>query len=186
MFLLDIPYYRAKEEVIKTNEIVYRNPGEGAIDFAKHFTSDLTSDDALHIIRKLLKGRMHDKTDKRIKRCAYCGYYYRDKTRPNNSKTCCSKCKVDLDTLRRAIMRADKALLNPKKPKNERGHVWWLEYPFYVQEYEMLKHTWKYEAPYSPNKITAIHAAKQRDGIIGGKRKSKRIVPYSGRDEAVD
>ncbi|MDM5460003.1 hypothetical protein [Bacillus cereus] len=50
----------------------------------------------------------------------------------------------------------------------------------------MLKHTWKYEAPYSPNKITAIHAAKQRDGIIGGKRRPKRIVPYSGRDKEVD
>ncbi|HDR8094247.1 TPA: hypothetical protein QCZ12_004358 [Bacillus cereus] len=171
---------------MKTNEIIYRNPGEGAIDFAKHFISDLTSDEALHILRQLLKGRLHDKTEKRIKRCAYCGYYYRDKTRPNNSKTCCSKCKVDLDTLRRAIIRADKALLNPKKTKKEKGHVWWLEYPFYVQEYEMLKRTWKYEAPYSPNKITAIHAAKQRDGMIGGKRKSKRAVPYSGRDEEVD
>ncbi|PFW37798.1 hypothetical protein COL11_09905 [Bacillus anthracis] len=183
---MDIPQYRKLKEVIKTNEIIYREPGEGAIDFAKHFTSNLTSEEALHIIRQLLKGRLHDKTDKRIKRCAYCGYYYRDKTRPNNSKTCCSKCKMDLDTLRRAIIRADKALLNPKIAKRDTCHVWWLEYPFYVQEYEMLKHTWKYEAPYSPNKITAIHAAKQRDGIIGGKRKSTRAVPYSGRDEEVD
>ncbi|WP_242298008.1 hypothetical protein [Bacillus cereus group sp. BfR-BA-01424] len=170
----------------KTDEIIYREPGEGAIDFAKHFVSDSTSDEALSVIMQLLKGRLHDKTDKRTKRCAYCGYYYRDKTRPNNSKTCCSKCKVDLDTLRRSIIRADKALLKPKKAKRDTCHVWWLEYPFYIQEYEMLKHTWKYEAPYSPYKITAIHAAKQRDGIIGGKRKSKRTVPYSGRDEEVD
>ncbi|MDA1528486.1 hypothetical protein [Bacillus cereus group sp. TH260-2LC] len=183
---MDNPKYRELEEVIKTNEIIYRNPGEGAIDFAEHFTSDLKSYEALPIIKQLLKGRLHDKTDKRIKRCAYCGYYYRDKARPNNSKTCCSKCKVDLDTLKRAIIRADKALLNPKKAKRDTCHVWWLEYPFYVQEYEMLKHTWKYEAPYSPNKITAIHAAKQRDGIIGGKRKSKRVAPYNERDKEVD
>ncbi|KFM99001.1 hypothetical protein D0U04_08785 [Bacillus clarus] len=170
----------------KTTEIIYREPGEGAIDFAKQFMGDLTRDEALPIVRRLLKGRLHGEMDKRVKRCAYCGYFYRDKTRPNNSKTCCSKCKVGLDTLRRSIIRADKALLNPKKPKAEKCHLWWLEYPFYVQEYEMLKNTWKYEVPYSPDKLTIIHAAKQRDEMIGGKRKPKRIVPYIGWEEEID
>ncbi|NNU88671.1 hypothetical protein ETC04_16435 [Geobacillus sp. MR] len=157
----------------------YREPGPGAVEFARQYVEGLTREEALPVIKKLLNGELHDPTDKRIKRCAYCGYYYRDKTKPNNSKTCSRECKIDFDTLNRKKKRADQALLNPKK-KSEVHYVWWLEYPFWVNEYEMLKRSWKHEAPYSPNKLAAIRAAQQRDGAMGGRRKPKHIVNYNG------
>jgi hypothetical protein len=166
---------------MKTAE--YRNPGPGAVEFARQYVEGLTRAEALPIIKKLLNGELHDTTDKRIKKCAYCGYYYRDKTKPNNSKTCSRECKIDFDTLNRAKKRADEALLSPKK-KKETTYVWWLEYPFWINEYEMLKRSWKYEKPYAPDKLAMIRAAKQRDEMLGGKRKPKCEVNYNG-DEKV-
>ncbi|MED4918684.1 hypothetical protein [Geobacillus thermodenitrificans] len=167
---------------MKKNE--YRGwPGPGAVEFARQYVEGLTREEALPVIKRLLKGELHDPTDKRIKRCAYCGYYYRDKTKPNNSKTCSRECKIDFDTLNRKKKRADQALLNPKK-KKETTYVWWLEYPFYISEYEMLKRSWKCEVPYAPDKLAEIRAAQQRNATLGGKRKPKCEVNYNG-DEKV-
>ncbi|KYC65204.1 hypothetical protein [Heyndrickxia coagulans] len=168
--------------MMKTAETAYRNPGTGAIEFARQYTEGLTVKEALPVIERLLKGELHDPADKRIKRCAYCGYYYRDKTRPNNSKTCSRECKIANDTLKRAKKRADAALLKPEKKTEvrEEHYTWWLEYPFWINEYEMLKRSWKYQVPYAPDKLAQIDAAKQRDRMIGGKRKPKLIPSDDG------
>ncbi|MBK5500927.1 hypothetical protein [Peribacillus sp. TH14] len=165
------------------NKIDYKQPGEGAIEFAQSFTCGLNLNDAMPVIKKIMDGELHDAKDKRIKRCDYCSYFYRDQTRPNNSRTCSRECKINRDTLNRAKKRADAALLKPKKKsKRETYYLYWLEYPFWLNEYEMLKQAWKYEAPYSPSKIIQIDAAKQRGELIGGKRKPKRVVPYNGEE----
>ena len=128
----------------ETTKIIYRDPGSGAVEFARQFVEGLTRDDVLPVLRKLKNGELHDPTDKRIKRCGFCGYFYRDKTKPNNSKTCSRECKIDRDTLNRAIKNADAAILKPKKEKPfEREmyecHVYWIEYPYYVSEHYMLE-----------------------------------------------
>ncbi|MBA1162689.1 MULTISPECIES: hypothetical protein [Bacillus subtilis group] len=161
----------------------FRNPGEGAVQFAAEFVENQTRESALPIINSLLKGDLHDPTDKRIKKCAYCGYYYKDRTKPNNSKTCSKGCKTDLDTLRRAMKRADEALLDPKKKESgsiDSAYIWWVEYPFWLSEREMLKRAWKYEHLATDKEIEIMLAAKYRDQQIGGKRKAKCTVPYNG------
>ncbi|MDM5188597.1 hypothetical protein QUF99_15110 [Bacillus sp. DX4.1] len=160
----------------------YRQPGDGAIEFTEQFTEGLTRERAVHVVKRLLKGKLHDRTDQRIKRCAYCKYYYRDKTRPNNSNTCCRECKIAYDTMNRAKKRS--TVSRPKKEtKRDQYYVWWLEYPFWIKEYEMIKKGWKTDAPYSPEKLELIRAAKRRDEMMGGKREPRRAVPYSGRDD---
>src|SRR5699024_8703783 len=96
---------KTAKERFKMN-IEYKNAGTGAISYAKEFI-DVKDDrnKAMDVISDLLAGKLHDPSDKRIKRCAYCNYYYRDKTRPNNSKTCSKDCKTKLDTERRASKR---------------------------------------------------------------------------------
>ena len=89
---------------------MYREPGKGAIEFARQFVEGRTRDEAIEILRDLLNGNLHDKTDKRIKKCSTCGYYYRDRTKNNSSKTCSRECKIKRDTLRRAEKNAEKAL----------------------------------------------------------------------------
>ncbi|PLR65985.1 hypothetical protein [Bacillus sp. UMB0893] len=161
----------------------FKQPGEGAVLFAQQFTDGLTIDEALPIIGSLLNGELHDVSDKRIKRCGHCNYFYRDQTKPNNSRTCSRACKIDQDTEKRRMKKADEALLSPKKKtKREENYVYWLEYPFWLDEYEMLKQSWKPEVSYCAEKIEVISAAKQRDEILGGKRKPKRVVPYNGRE----
>lgn len=150
----------------------YNQPGEGAISFAQVYTEGFTKHESLSVIQSLMRGELHDVSDKRVKRCGHCNYFYRDQTKPNNSRTCSRECKISQDTMKRRMKRADEALLNPKKKsKREQYYIYWLEYPFWLNEYEMLKQTWKYEAPHSPDKINRISAAKQRDGNIGGKKK---------------
>src|SRR5699024_12513885 len=86
--------------------IIYKNEGKETMSYAKVFVE--VKDDrnkAMDVISDLLAGKLHDPSDKRIKRCAYCNYYYRDKTRPNNSKTCSKDCKTKLDTERRTSKR---------------------------------------------------------------------------------
>jgi hypothetical protein len=150
----------------KTTKTTYRKPGTGAIQFAKQFITGLDRRQALPIIKRLNAGKLHDKKDKRIKRCEYCGYFYRDKTRPNNSKTCSRECKIAKDTLIRAKKNADKAVLKPKKDIEKEiytAYTRWLEYPFYLSEHYMLKHAHDYESPFDYDKLSQIDAARQRN-----------------------
>lgn len=130
-------------------EVIFREPGAGAIDFTKQFTEGLTRDQATPIITALLKGELHDPTDKRVKRCDYCGYYWRDDSLRNTRRTCSARCKTGIKTLQKRQQRADAALLNPKPKKRTLmdDYIWWLEYPFWVDEYSMVKIGWKYEKP---------------------------------------
>ena len=149
-----------------TTKTTYRKPGTGAIQFAKEYISGLDRKQALPIIKQLIDGKLHDKTDKRIKRCEYCGYFYRDKTRPNNSKTCSRECKIAKDTLIRAKKNADKAVLKPKKDIEKEiytAYTHWLKYPFYFNENYMLKHAHDYESPFDYDKLAQIDAARQRN-----------------------
>ncbi|MEK5107220.1 hypothetical protein MHI57_10750 [Cytobacillus sp. FSL K6-0129] len=177
----------SKKQAAETMKIVYREPvGDGAIEFARQFIEGLHREFALIAIKDLNEGNLLDGTDKRVKRCDYCGYWWRDESSRNRKQTCSKECKKNIKTMQRRQQRADLELLNPKpkkKTRRENNYVWWLEYPFWLNEYEMLKNTWKNEVPHSPSKISQISAAKQRDEIIGGKRKPKAVVPYNG-DEA--
>lgn len=165
-----------------TAETNYKQPGTGAIEFALQFIGEITKEEALPIIIQLINEELHDATDKRVKRCAYCNYHFRDATRPNNGKTCSRPCKVASDTLTRAMKKADKELLKgeKKKTKRETFYVSWIEYPFWINEYEMLKHSWKHEV--SSDNIEQIIAAKQRDALLGGKKKGVAVVGYSGNE----
>ncbi|MBN9655985.1 hypothetical protein J0K78_17045 [Halobacillus sp. GSS1] len=166
------------------NQKEYRNPGTGAIEYARTFVEGMEMEDSLSVIISLMKDELHDTEDKRIKRCGYCGYPYRDHTRPNNSKTCSKECKVASDTLKRRMKQADKALLNPKKKtKREEYYLDWLEYPFWLDEYEMLKQSWKHEPSYGLDKVEQIAAAKQRTELLGGRRKKKYFEAKDDRGE---
>jgi hypothetical protein len=171
-----------------TTEIKYKNPGEGAVEYANSFFEQLTvetitREKALLLINRLINGDFNDDTDKRIKCCDWCGYFYRDKTKPNNSKVCGQSCKFAKDNHAKAVKKADKELLKPKKEKSfERElyecHVHWLEYPYYVSEHFMLKRAHRYETPFSHDKLEQIDAAIQR-----GYKRTNKATPTDGSDK---
>jgi hypothetical protein len=129
----------------------YRNPGPGAIEYAKQFTEGLSREEASSAMTALLRGELNDPADKRVKCCDYCGYYWRDDSMRNTKRTCSDECKTSIKTMQKQEQRANAALLNPEPKKKKRtlmdDYIWWLEYPFWVDEYSMIKIGWKFEKP---------------------------------------
>jgi hypothetical protein len=151
---------------------VYGWPGEGAIKYASEHLAGLTREQAAAQVARLLK-ELPD--DKRVKRCDYCGYPWRDISLRNTMRTCSKECKTGAKTLQKKKQRADKALLTGKmkKPtKREEYYYWWFEYPFWIDEYEMLKQSWKYEKPMDHEKIAYIIGNQQIWGPGNRKRRT--------------
>lgn len=144
-------------------EIIYRNPGAGASEFAKQLIDGMGRDEAAKIISELLRGKLHNQSDKRVKRCDYCGYYWRDESLRNTRKTCSDECKTGIKTLQRQQQRERQAILIPKPQKKKLmdDYLSYLEYPYWSDEYSMLKMTWKYEVPYATETIEALAEATQ-------------------------
>lgn len=161
-------------------QITYRDPGAGAIEFAKDFMTGLREFDEL-TIKILLDGRLHDQDDKRIKRCDYCGYFWRDPSLRNTRKTCSEECKRGIKTLQRRKQREKQDLLNPKPKKRTLidDYVWWLEYPYWQNEESMIKIGWKFEKPHVAKTIDFIVAKNETLGE-GNRMKTKRVVNYQG------
>lgn len=136
-----------------------RPPGSGAVDFAKEIAS--YTDASEHELQRLfhtlihfhtLPNEIHEQiTDKkRIKQCAYCRMYYRDKTRPNNSRTCSAECKANRDVEKQRDRRRTERLKlenYDSRKMLEKYYYDWFEYPFYneiephhyAKNYEILK-----------------------------------------------
>lgn len=128
-----------------------RDYGKGAIEFALKFIEGLSTAEALSVLRALDNGELHDRSDKRIKRCDYCEHLWRDNSLRNTKRTCSDECKTDIKTLQRRDQRANEALLNPQPMEKKRtlmdDYIWWPEYPFWINEYSMIKIGWKFEKP---------------------------------------
>lgn len=145
------------------------DPGAGAIAYAYGRVAGLTREEAAPIIREFLENLP---ADKRVKRCDYCGFPYRDDSLRNTKRTCCDECKTALKTIQKRQQRADNALITgktKKRTKREEYYVWWLEYPFWLDEYEMLKRAWKHEATHNAELLDYIHG--QREIYGEGNRK---------------
>lgn len=119
--------------------------GSGAAAFAKALFAGMSVDRARNEMNAYLNGELNDKTDPRIKDCAYCGYLYRDITKPNSSKVCSPECKKGIDAERKRDKRHAKGEVNRYDSRN-------------------------YETPYAPHKIEAMDAAQQGEELFGGRR----------------
>ncbi|MBD7965387.1 hypothetical protein [Fictibacillus norfolkensis] len=161
----------------------YNEPGLGAIEFAKHFIKNMNRNDALKVTTQLLKGELHDNQDNRVKRCDYCGYWWKDNSLRNTRKTCSDGCKTSIKTLQKREQRANEFLLNPEKKEKKETlmdyYLWWLDHPFWVQEYAMIKVGWKFERPSGVSLMNYIEAKNELYGM-GNRKTSKKVVNYHG------
>lgn len=140
-------------------------PGQGAIEYAESLVIGLSRDEAAVILQKLLKEPAI--TDIRVKRCAHCGYPYKDRTKANMSVVCSEDCRKARKTPMKRIERARKI---PEGTRIVVKYIWWLEYPFWVPEKAMFNHVGSYERPFDPEKLTRIAAARERYERMGGRR----------------
>lgn len=159
-----------------TNVIYAECPGAGALAYTQTLTDGLTRERAAAIVGELLASVP---TDRRVKRCDYCGYYFRDDSMRNTKRTCCADCRTGAKTLQRRQQRADKQLVAAKPPrkktKRQENYIWWYEYPFWLDEYEMLKQGWKYEVPHSTELMDVVLTQQKVYG--GGNSKVKAKQP---------
>ncbi|MFD2923882.1 hypothetical protein [Halobacillus naozhouensis] len=157
----------------------YRDPGTGAIEFAREYVQGLDELEALSVINSLLNGELHDSTDKRIKRCNYCGYHYKDNTRPNNAKVCSHECREARKVINRTRKRR-----TAKPPKPTKKDIYYVKapdgYDFWINEREMLKYFDNRETVFDDKKIEQIAAAKHRKESMGGKKTPKYTSSYQG------
>ncbi|HWO74377.1 MAG TPA: hypothetical protein VNM69_00510 [Bacillus sp. (in: firmicutes)] len=161
-----------------------RDPGAGAVDFARQFVIGKGDRaEILIILSELLDGGLHDPNDRRVKTCDYCGYLWRDESLRNNRRTCSDECKKNIKTLQRRQQRERQELLNPepkpRKRKLEDDYVYWLEYPYWTNEYSMIKVGWKYEPP---RKYTKLDTIENRRGLWGNGNRRKSYVNYDERE----
>lgn len=160
-----------------------RRISESVIELGKELTEDMERQEALEVITDLMGGILPEDLDtdrKRIKECAYCGYYYRDKTRPNNSVTCSAECKTLRDTKRRrskTLEQREQGLIeSARKTVKQRTYYDHHEYPFwngdgykYDSDNAMEVSLSNFERPHG--NITDIHAARERHEAMGGRKR---------------
>ncbi|WP_423410243.1 hypothetical protein AABM38_10080 [Heyndrickxia sp. MSNUG] len=160
-----------------------RDYGKGAIEFAQQYINGLSMAEALPVLQALNRGELHDRSDKRIKRCEFCEHLWRDDSLRNTKRTCSNECKTGVKTLQRRQQRADDALLNPKPRKHTLmdDYIWWLEYPFWIHEYSMIKIGWKFERPSGVALMDYVETSRERM-CEGNRKKPKRHVNYHGDD----
>jgi len=130
-----------------------RQPGVGAVEFAQTFIKGLTESESQPILDRLLIGEFT--ADNRIKRCAYCNYYWKDGSLRNTRRTCCADCKIAAKTLQKRAQRAAYEQ-QPKKRKLADDYIHWMEYPFWLEENSMVSIGWKYEVPHSNDVLDAM------------------------------
>ena len=166
-----------------TTKLRYGIPGLGAVEFTTQFTAGLSRQEAAYVVSALLQGELHDPADKRVKRCDHCGYYWRDDSLRNTKRTCSDACKTGIKTMQRRQQRADAELLNPKPRKRTLmdDYIYWLEYPFWINEYSMIKIGWKFEKPSGIALMDYVETSRGQMGE-GNRRKSKKHVSYHGDD----
>ena len=160
-------------KIIPTN----RPPGTGAVEYALSFIEEASSrTEVANVIAELLANRLHDpSSDKRIKRCDYCEFYYRDKTKNRSAKTCSHECKAAKDVIRRAAKNAEIKTTLSNKEKQYASH---LEYSYWSRESDMVEYVSRYET--LSDKLEQIEGAVYRKECIGGRKKGIPVISYDG------
>lgn len=154
--------YESRKEIVQMterNERLYNPepPGAGAIEFACAIVAGMDEDRAAATINAIVERSYHDPDDPRIKDCRFCGFVYRDKTRPNNSKTCSPECKAGMDAEKK------------REKRNAAGQF---------HEYRASN----YESLHPNDKLEYIEAARQRYNTIGGRKGRRNAEEWRERD----
>lgn len=145
--------------------------GPGAQAYLKQFFErGMTREEVRLVVQRVESIAMQDK---RVKKCNFCGGYWHDDSLRNTKKTCSDECKTGIKTLQRRKQRERQELIAPKPKKRTLAddYVYWLEYPYWINEYSMLKVGWKYEVPHRAKTLDFI---KSQRAVMGyGNRKIK-------------
>lgn len=162
-------------------------PGAGAVDLAqRYYFFNMVNYDELEIATALIDGNFKGVDDPKVRRCAHCGYYYRDKTKNNMSVTCSKECASGKDIVlkawRREVRKDDKlrrlTWLDLHYASSYKGEP--LEYPFWRSDWHMFEYDRKRKVYSFGDDFEQYVAQQKRKAEIGGKRKTAEQIDYDG------
>lgn len=179
----------SKTIVIKDGEVLVKSalkvePGAGAIKLAQEFAVGRTREEVEEIIPDLIAGNFEGAEDKRVKRCQFCGYFYRDATKNNSSHVCSPECKTGKDIVlkqyRRQIRNADK----PKRKLLKDEHYFDGEYSFFASDFWMREYDRRHQSYSYGDNFEAYVGYHQVKAINGGRRvKVPQKIDYNGTEK---
>lgn len=162
-------------------------PGAGAVDLAqRYYFFNMVDYDELEIAAALVDGHFEGVDDPKVRRCAHCGYYYRDRTKNNMSVTCSKECASGKDIVlkawRREVRKDDKVhrltWLDLHYASSYKGEP--LEYPFWRNDWHMFEYDRKRKVYSFGDDFEQYVAQQKRKAEMGGKRKTAEQIDYDG------
>ncbi|MGE6487752.1 hypothetical protein [Paenisporosarcina sp. NPDC076898] len=176
---------KAKKGEILTTALKV-DPGTGAVDFAMRYVEELTLNHVEELVEDLVNGNFEEIDDKKVRRCQFCGYYYRDVTKNNSSLTCSDDCKTGKDIVLKAYRRKLESEGKPKRLSYEDlYYAQGLEYPFWANEFHMFESDRKNGAYSYGDNFEEVVARDLMNAKMGGKKKAAQIIDYDGYDNVV-
>lgn len=162
-------------------------PGAGAVELARrYFPLNVEYHDALKIASNLIDGYFEGVDDPKVRRCAHCGYYYRDKTKNNSSVTCSKECSDGKDIVLKAWRREVRKVSKVRR-------LSWLElhyassykketqeYPFWTSDWHMFEYDRKRKVYSFGDDFEQYVAQQKRNSEMNGKRKAVEHIDYDG------
>lgn len=159
-------------------EYILRAPGAGATKFASRYIANVDEYyDCLDVLEDVIDGNVEEIEDKRVKRCGYCGFLYRDESPKNNRRTCSDECKAEKDYLAKQIKRYEADMQRPdrRKTADEMYYYSQYEYPFWNSmngnsDETMQEYNRKRGSILLGDKLEAVAFASKNQTDNGGKR----------------
>lgn len=176
-----------KKGDVLTHTFLKVTPGTGAVEFARrYFPINVEYHDALEIATAVIDGHFEGVDDSKVRRCAHCGYYYRDKTKNNSSVTCSKECGTGKDVVlkawRREVRKVGKVRrltwLDLHYASSYQGEP--LEYPFWSSDWHMFEYDRKRKVYSFGDDFEQYVAQQKRKAEMGGKRKTAEQIDYDG------
>ena len=168
-------------------------PGVGAVNFAMQYVGEMTIAHVSEVCKDLVAGYFEEVGDKKVRRCQFCGYYYKCPTKNNSSLVCSEECKTGKDIALKAFRRKVRKAGKPKRPTfkqlyyREYSDGVKLEYPFwgpgltgYGADFHMFEYDRKHKAYSYGDDLEEVVARALLNQKMGGKKKVPQIVDYEG------
>lgn len=161
-------------------------PGEGAVNFAKQFVAEMTVEHVMEVCEDLVAGYFEGRDDKRVRRCQFCGYYYKCRTKNNLSLVCSEVCKTGKDIALKAFRREIKRAGKPRRPTYKEQHYTEyadgvkLDYPFWKSDDHAREYDRKRGAYMYGYDLEEVIARGLLNVEMGGKKKATQTIDYDG------
>lgn len=168
------------------------DPGAGAVAYAMSYVEEMTLEHVIPLCEELVSGfteRLAEALgidDKKVRRCQFCGYYYRDTTKNNSSLVCSAECKTGKDIVlkeyRRKVRNADK----PSRPTYKNLYYTssfrpeTAEYPFWTSDFHMKEYDRRHGAYSYGDNFEEVVGRALLNVKMGGKKKKSQLIDYDG------